>query len=433
MIISISTTRKLTAKFLAAGLFVLFTFYISLATANADLFGLPVAQIVVQGNTKTQTRFVLEWAKISVGDFIDQSKLDLARQNILDTELFKQVTLQLEMRQSKPSLIIKLEERFYTLLLPRLSRNADGDVRLGINLTMHNINGANQTLNLLAEKSELSNGDDGRRNRIVYDFPLYNRPYRHHISLSDSVTNTLSNNFRNIIYENFALFSVTRDWHVVALAYPLSITTSFTYQKIHLRSPYPDAMGELDAGNFNRVGLKIENDAIHTQQYRRYGYFYSLEILQGLKSLGSDYSSRTIKVESRFYLPLNQQDNFNTRLVFGLSKNSPFNVAYYELGGSDTFRGLEKGSSSGDALLLVNLEYVKGLENYPSFRWSSFIDVGNVYQDFGEIDLGKLKTSIGFGGRWKALSFVKTDIFIDYAYNIDTDNNKLYAGTSLTF
>jgi hemolysin activation/secretion protein len=132
-------------------------------------------------------------------------------------------------------------------------------------------------------------------------------------------------------------------------------------------------------------------------------------------------------------LPLNQQDNFNTRLVFGLSKNSPFNVAYYELGGSDTFRGLEKGSSSGDALLLVNLEYVKGLENYPSFRWSSFIDVGNVYQDFGEIDLGELKTSIGFGGRWKALSFVKTDIFIDYAYNIDTDNNKLYAGTSLTF
>jgi outer membrane protein assembly factor BamA len=433
MIISISTTRKLTAKFLAAGLFVLFTFYISLATANADLFGLPVAQIVVQGNTKTQTRFVLEWAKISVGDFIDQSKLDLARQNILDTELFKQVTLQLEMRQSKPSLIIKLEERFYTLLLPRLSRNADGDVRLGINLTMHNINGANQTLNLLAEKSELSNGDDGRRYRIIYDFPQYNRPYRYHIKLSDSVTNTLTNGFRNIEYENLALFSVTRDWHIGSLAYPLSITTSLAYQDINLKTSYPNTLSKSNAGKFNRIELKIEHDAIHAQQYRRYGYLHSLEIQQGLKALESDYSSRIIKIESRFYLPLNQRDNFNTRLLFGLSKKSPFNIPYYELGGSSTLRGLEQESIHGDVLLLANFEYVRGLESYPSFRWSSFIDIGNVYPALDEIDLRDFKTSIGFGGRWKASSFVKTDIFIDYAYNVDTDNNKLYAGTSLTF
>jgi outer membrane protein assembly factor BamA len=78
-------------------------------------------------------------------------KLDQTRQNILDTELFKEVTLRVEMRQSKLTLIIQLKEKYYTLLLPRLSRNGDGDIKLGVNLKLSNINGVNQKLNLLAE------------------------------------------------------------------------------------------------------------------------------------------------------------------------------------------------------------------------------------------------------------------------------------------
>ena len=110
-----------------------------------------MAQIIVEGNTKTKTRFVLKWEKIFEGDSISQLKLDQTRQNILDTELFKEVTLQTEMRQSKLTLIIQLKEKYYTLLLPRLSRNGDGDIKLGVNLKLSNINGVNQKLNLLAE------------------------------------------------------------------------------------------------------------------------------------------------------------------------------------------------------------------------------------------------------------------------------------------
>ena len=89
--------------------------------------------------------------KIFEGDSISQLKLDQTRQNILDTELFKEVTLRVEMRQSKLTLIIQQKEKYYTLLLPRLSRNGDGDIKLGVNLKLSNINGVNQKLNLLAE------------------------------------------------------------------------------------------------------------------------------------------------------------------------------------------------------------------------------------------------------------------------------------------
>ena len=219
----------------------------------------------------------------------------------------------------------------------------------------------------------------------------------------------------------------------MSLNYPLSITTSLTYQNIYLKSAYPELLGKLDAGKYNRLEFKVGYDAVHSQQYRRYGYFHSLDLQQGIKWVGSDYASSIIKIESRFYCPLNPLDNFNSRLLLGWSNSSPFNVPYYELGGSSTLRGLEQESIEGDALVLGNFEYIKGFENYPSFRLSSFIDVGNVYADVTKINLTDLQTSVGFGGRWKLTSFVKTDLFVDYAYNTNTHNNKIYGGTSLTF
>ena len=102
--------------------------------------------------------------------------------------------------------------------------------------------------------------------------------------------------------------------------YPL--TTLVLYQSIQLQSPYPDALAELDAGKFSRLGFKVEHDAVYTEKHRRYDYFHSLEIQQEFESLGSDYSSRIIKVESRFYHLLNERDNFNTLLLFSWAKSS---------------------------------------------------------------------------------------------------------------
>lgn len=433
MIVLSGAADRVIVKIFIASFFILFAIYAGVATANADLSGLPISQIDVLGNKKTQNRFILKWANLSIGELFDQKKYEKARQNILDTGLFKQVTLQTRLDESRLSIIIEVKEKIYTLVLPRISRNGDGDLKLGINLKLHNINGANQTLNLLAEKSKLDNGDDGRRYRIGYDLPQFDRPYRYHIGLSNSVTNTSNNGFQNVEYQDYAMLAVTRDWHIADLSYPLAITGSIAYQRIRLDAPYPAQLNEPSEGKYSRFGLNAVYDAIHTQEYRRYGYFYSIEVQQGSDLLGTDYRSRSIKLESRFYQPLNQRDNFNSRLIFGFSKNSPFNVPFYELGGSGTLRGLEQESIKGDVLLLGNFEYLKGFEDYPSFRASTFIDIGTVYPELKDVDFSGLQTSVGFGGRWKAISFVETDLFIDYAYNIDTDNSKIYAGTSLTF
>jgi hypothetical protein len=68
------------------------------------------------------------------------------------------------------------EERYYWLLLPRASRNADGDVKVGMRLRLYNINGPDQSMNLLVQIEKEGNGDDSDEIRLRYRLPLYSRP-----------------------------------------------------------------------------------------------------------------------------------------------------------------------------------------------------------------------------------------------------------------
>jgi outer membrane protein assembly factor BamA len=418
---------------LVLNVFVVSGFFHNAVLANEHLLGKPISEIRIHGNHKTRSDVVISWAEFKVGQVLSQEMLNHARQNILDTDLFKQVLIELESETDRLIVNIWLEEKYFTLLLPRLSRNADGDVKVGLRLRKHNINGADQTLKVLVEKADLSTGDTGRRYRIKYDFPQVSKPYDYRITLGESTANTDDDGFLNVVYEDYFSLSIVRDWYSSFFALPLTLTTSATYQKIDLREPYPVALDELVAGHFNRLSLQLEYDDVHNEEYRRYGRYYSLEYQQGLDSLNSDFASNITEFEARYYYRLGESDNFNSRLFTGYAHDAPFSHPYYEIGGASNIRGLDKESFSGNVMVFANLEYIKGFAKYPSFRGSLFLDIGNVYDDLNEIDLSDLHTSIGIGLRWKATSFVNTDLFIDLAYNTDTGENKVYGGTSLNF
>jgi outer membrane protein assembly factor BamA len=401
--------------------------------ASEHLFGKPISEIRIHGNSKTRSDVVIYWSELEIGQVISQETLDLARQNILDTDLFKLVSIELESDPDRQIVNIYLEEKYFTILLPRISRNADGDVKIGLRLRKHNINGADQTLKALVEKADLSTGDTSRRYQIKYDFPQFSKPYHYRFTLSESTTNTDDDGFLNVVYEDIFSFSIVRDWHTSFISLPLTLTTSATYQKIVLREPYPDILNELEAGHFNRLSLKLEYDDVHNEEYRRFGRYYSLTYHQGLASLDSDYASNITEFEARHYYRLSERDNFNSRLFAGYAHDTPFSHPFYEIGSAGNIRGLDKESCSGNVKLFVKIEYVKGFTKYPSFRGSLFLDIGNVYDSLNDVDLSDMKTSIGFGLRWKATSFVNTDLFIDLAYDTDTGENKVYGGTSLNF
>ena len=414
---------------------VIYSIFITTAQANESLFGRPVSEFEVLGNEKTQARFVIRWSRIKIDQSLNQAMLDLARQRILNKELFKEVTVKAVASGDKVKIVITLVEKRYALILPRLSRNADGDIKVGLQLSMDNLNGGDQSLRVLVERGEASTGEESSRYRIGYRIPQYSQPYEYYVAFGQEIANTedAATGFTNEVYDDFISFSVSREWYVANLPRSLKLFTGFTYQRVDLREPYPEELDGIEPGKYNRINLNLEYDGINYELYRRTGRHYFFTYLQGLEALGSDFDSRQFEMDARFYQPINELDNFNYRLFMGLSHNTPFNNENYGIGSSKTIRGIDKGSFTGDALIFGNFEYVKGFKKHRKFRTSAFIDIGNVYEDIKSIDISDLRVGVGVGVRWKAVSFVRTDLVVDVGYDIDTGNVKFYAGTRLNF
>lgn len=398
------------------------------------LVGQPVDQILVSGNERTQERYILKWMAIRPGQPLTMQALTEADQALRDTDLFREIRFEAErFEDGVLTLRVILEERRFSLLLPRISRNAEGDVSAGFRLRMYNLQGADRSLDILIEQEEENSGDDSEQFRLRYNLPLYAKPYELRWQLGHRIKNTGIDDFDNIETSSLLSMSVQRDWYIDGLKKPLALAASVTFEEIGLDRPYPDSLDAIAAGRYNRLGLELVFDDVHLERYRRYGRYHAVAVERGFDWLGSDYASDAVTLTTISFRRVNRYDSFHYRAVFSVSNESPFDYTRYGLGGASSIRGLEEFDRRGDARFFANLEYLMAYERYPALRHNFFIDFGNVYDDLEAVDLSHLQYTIGTGIRWKIQSFVQTDLFLDYGYDVERENGKLYGGTSLIF
>lgn len=239
---------------------------------SAEVIGQPIDQILISGNEDTQAKWILKWAGIQPGQILNIPLLKHARQELRDTDLFRTVKFQAERYEDgKLILHILLEERRSWLLVPRLNRNADGDVKFGIRLRMYNLNGADQTLSFLAQQEEEHTGDDSEEFRIRYKWPLFSKPYKLEWRLSQVIENITEEGFDNIETIERISMKVSRDWHIDGLPLPLTVGTGITFEERGLDRPYPETIEAREAGRYNRLHLTLTFDDLHSERYRRYG------------------------------------------------------------------------------------------------------------------------------------------------------------------
>jgi len=371
---------------------------------------------------------------LSIGQKLTLPALNNALQELRDTDLFRNIQIQAErFVNGELSLHIIVEEKRYWLLLPRLSRNSEGDIKTGFRLRMYNLQGADRTLDLLAQQEQESNGDDSEELRFNYRLPLYEKPYDLFWQLSHIIKNTEQEGFQNVETTNYFSFGVSRDWNLDRFTIPLTLETWIVLEDRDLEEPYPESIEASEAGMFNRLRLGLKFDGVHRERYRRFGSYYAVTFDQGFEWLASDYESTIVELEINKFIRLNRYDNFNSRYVFEVSNDSPFDYTKYGIGDSTTIRGLEGVDTRGDARWFANLEYVFSYKKHPQLAHSLFVDFGNVHEDLDDIDFGDLYYTVGTGFRWKIESFVKTDLFLDYGYDVERQEGKLYGGTSLNF
>jgi outer membrane protein insertion porin family len=406
----------------------------SMAGISAEVIGLPIDHFRVSGNLVTQERYLLHWGGLQVGQTLTLPLLNKALQELRDTDLFSTIDFQAErLENGELTLHILVEERRFWLLFPRVSRNSDGDIKAGFRLRMFNLQGADRTLDLLAQQEQESNGDNSEEVRFSYKLPMINKPYDLTWRLGQIVKNTENEGFDNVETIDALSFEVSRDWNLDAFTIPLTIKTSIALQNRSLDEPYPDDIEAREAGTYNHLRLGLIFDDLHRERYRRYGSYYGLTIAQGFEWLGSDYESTVTEFEVINLHRLNRYDNFNSRFVFEVSNDSPYDYPYYDIGGGSTVRGLESYDVRGDARWYSNVELVLAYKKHPELRHTFFVDFGNVYYDLESIELGDIKVTVGTGFRWKLDSFVKTDLILDYGYDIENSLGKIYGGTSLNF
>lgn len=407
---------------------------VSMVGISADVIGQPIDQFRVSGNEKTQAKYLLRWADLYVGKILTIENLEYAQQELRDTDLFKIIQFQVERHENgEITLHIIVEERRSWLLLPRLSRNGDGDIKAGLRLRMYNLQGADRTLEVLAQREEESDGDVSDEVRMRYKLPMYSRPYDQTWGLRHIIENKEEEGFDNTEYVDQFSFSVSRDWNLDIIETPLTIETGISIENRELDEPYPDFIEAREAGMFNRLRLSLILDDEHRDRYRRFGSYYELAIQQGFEFLGSDYESTIVELEAINFLRLNRYDNFNSRFVIEASNDSPFDFPKYGIGGGSNVRGLESNDDRGDARWFTNLELIFSYRKQPAFAHTFFVDAGNVYDNLEEIDFSDFHYTVGTGIRWKVESFVKTDLFLDYGYDIEEQDGKFYGGTSLNF
>jgi len=406
----------------------------SLAGISADVIGLPIDQFRVSGNIKTQEKYLLQWSELSIGQKLTLPALNKALQELRDTDLFRTIQFQAERHvNGELTLHIIVEERRYWLLLPRVSRNSEGDVKAGFRLRMYNIQGADQTLDLLAQQEQEADGDDSEEVRFKYKLPLFEQPYDLTWQFGQVIKNTEEEGFDNVETINNFSFGVSRDWNLDTFTIPLTLKTSIAFSDRDLREPYPESIEAREEGMFNRLRLGLSFDDVHRERYRRFGSYYGITIDQGFEWLGSDYESTIVELEITNLIRLNRYDNFNSRFIFEVSNDSPYAYSKYGIGGGSNIRGLEDVDVRGDARWFANLEYIFSYKKHPQLAHTLFVDLGNVYEDLENIDFGDLHYTVGTGFRWKIESFVKTDLVLDYGYDVEEGEGKLYGGTSLNF
>ena len=406
----------------------------SLAGVSADSIGLPIDQFRVSGNVKTQEKYLIHWTELEIGQILTIDALNHALQELRNTDLYKSIQFQTErLENGELTLHIIVEERRSWLLLPRASRNNDGDIKGGFRLRMYNLQGADRTLDLLAQQEQETNDDVNNEFRMVYTLPMLSKPYDLTWRLSRLVENKEVEGFENVETIDYFAFNVSRDWQLDFFRTPLTIGTAIELEDRDLEQPYPDDIEAREAGQHNRLRLSLIFDGVNRERYRRFGDYYALSIGQGFDWLGSDYDSTVVEIEVNGFKRLNFYDNFNYRVVFEVSNDSPFNYLRYSVGGGSTIRGLENFGERGDARWFGNFEWVIAYRKKPGIAHTLFVDLGNVYDSLEDIDPGDFHYTVGTGFRWKIESFVKTDLFVDYGYDPDAGEGRFYGGTSLNF
>jgi len=398
-----------------------------------------VDEIRFIGNKTTKPKIMLQEMIIAVGDPVNARLIEKSRQYIMNLKLFITVKAEMIAEDFKNILLITVDEKFYILPLPRVNRNSDGDIKAGGEVRWDNIMGLNQRLKVSWDRTRAAKDDinDRDKSKIDYTYPrMFGTPFTFNINTQRKTTNVedITDAGGNVEAEQVGVFSSFNffRWHdrygpSRGLRYGAGMSRGVV--------KYNTKTGPDDFFVSTRLvtlDLGVAYEAVQQLEWSRTGHEYGYDIAIGLRGLGSEqgHTTSTIFYRSYYHIFGIPNYNLNSQVRFGFSN---FRDEALAIGGADSLRGYSRAEFTGNAMFLLNLEYLMPVWGYKPIRFLLFTDIGNTYPKLSEVDLGDLKFVIGSGLRWKVRELVKTDLRLDVAYVPETGETRVIASTNETF
>ncbi len=399
-----------------------------------------ISSIRFEGNERTRESVLRREMYVREGDELDYGKVEKSIQGIRDLGLFKKVGYYLEQNQpaavdetSGIELVITLEEKIYTLIIPRV-RVQDNQTRIGVNARLDNLFGLDHSMRYIVERKGAVEGVDEYRQRLSYYYPNVNGS-RYSVNFSavdeNTVTEQIDNSLENSLNKSFAL--VLHKWlnpGQKKVGDYISAGVSHT-QRTHetLDGVY------IDETLANAMVFEYGYRKVHEMDNMRDGRHYGYSVEWSNEAFGSDaeYFKNLLFYRSYYTFDSRPGDNLNVQLQLGYSSNDILGDEAFTLDFRNDLRGYERDRFTGNSMVLLNLEYMTPSSFSRKLRYVGFVDIGNTYDSEKRFQPDGLNAGLGVGIRWKIPSLVKVDLRIDLGYGIADENYQTTVGTHYAF
>lgn len=400
--------------------------------------GQVIEEIRFQGNKVTREVILREELFFQEGDPFSREQMVKSQQSIQNLGLYKKVVSQVERGTTGVIVTFIVEEKWYFLPIPRLGRNADGDISYGGELRWDNALGLNQQIKLVAEQEDQADGETQQRTSLEYRIPKIPRtPYGVSSKLERKRTLTDSVDDDG---EPLGQYYAHQDSFSVALSRWLKRTApsqgwrgsiGMRINRDHNEQVRGDPILLEDHRQID-LGASGGFTAVNDHEFYRSGEEYGAGVGFGREALGSSENYYNIGIDWRRYNPIHVPIWSNVNLQFRTGYNQG-QTNHFSLGGSGSMRGiLEQDKLEGDVFALINVNWLIPQPKYPAFRWNIFTDIGNAWPR-NDVNLLRWEKTLGVGARWKIRSLVNTTLRLDVGYNPATGEYKVYAGTNNMF
>jgi outer membrane protein assembly factor BamA len=408
------------------------------AQKMGELEGMPIENIRFEGNNTTREIILREELLLREGDLFTSDKMFRSRQSIKNLGLFKIVWARAERGDEGVIVTFTVTEKWYVLPIPTLSRNTDGDVSYGGEVTWDNVFGLNQRAQLEIEQEDQADGETEQRASLdyriakipgtVYGLASGIERTRTLTTSEDDSGNALGEYYDYI--DKFYL-SGSRWLKRTAPSQGWIAGLGIIWSREYDIAANGDPTLEDDYRVVN-FAANIGYTAINDFEYYRTGQEFGGGIGVGRQNLGSSEDYSNIGAYWRIYQPIHVPvwSNINIQMRAGYNQGQD---DVFELGSGSTMRGiLDDNKAVGDVFAVTNINWLIPIPRYPAFRWNIFTDIGNAW-DRDKIDLLDWKYTVGVGARWKIRALVNISLRVDIGYSPDTGEYKAYVGTNNMF